>query len=62
MRELFDEAAGKGGLDPREQARDGMRVPQRKRFYKDVAIVDAPEGLAVTLSLPMGCGTRPATR
>jgi chaperone required for assembly of F1-ATPase len=49
MRELFDEAAGNGGLDPSERARDGMRVPQRKRFYKDVAIVDAPEGFAVTL-------------
>ena len=38
MRELFDEVVGQGKPDPQEAARQAMRAPQRKRFYKDAEI------------------------
>jgi len=49
MRELFDEVAGRSPLDPRESARQGMRVPQRKRFYRNAGIEQVDGGFAVTL-------------
>jgi chaperone required for assembly of F1-ATPase len=49
MRELFDETFGASALDPTEQVRDGMKVPQRKRFYREVAVVPSAEGFAIAL-------------
>ncbi len=49
MKELFDEVAGHSPLDPREASRQSSRATLRKRFYKDVAVSEAPEGFAVTL-------------
>src|SRR5947209_5547419 len=49
MRELFDEPARQSPLDPREAVRRETRVPKRKRFYKDVRVVEADGGFAVTL-------------
>jgi chaperone required for assembly of F1-ATPase len=49
MRELFDEVAGQSPLDPQELVRQGMRVPQRKRFYKDAGIEQVDGGFAITL-------------
>ena len=49
MRELFDEVAGHSPLDPQEAVRRATRVPQRKRFYKEVGVAPADGGFAVTL-------------
>jgi chaperone required for assembly of F1-ATPase len=49
MRELFDEVAGHSPLDPQEAVRRATRVPQRKRFYKEVGVAPADAGFAVTL-------------
>ena len=49
MRELFDEVAGKSPLDPMEAARQASRAPLRKRFYKEVRVVEADGGFAITL-------------
>src|SRR5713101_7817433 len=49
MRELFDEVAGKSPLDPEEVVRRTTRGPRRKRFYAHAGVVDAPDGLAITL-------------
>ncbi len=49
MRELFDEVAGKSPIDPEEAVRRTTRGPQRKRFYKNAGVADAPGGFAVTL-------------
>jgi chaperone required for assembly of F1-ATPase len=49
MRELFDEVAGKSPVDPEEAVRRTTRGPQRKRFYKNAGVTDAPGGFAVTL-------------
>jgi chaperone required for assembly of F1-ATPase len=49
MRELFDEASGKSPLDPEEAMRPTARGPRRKRFYAHAGVVDAPDGLAITL-------------
>ncbi|CCE07109.1 conserved hypothetical protein [Bradyrhizobium sp. STM 3843] len=50
MRELFDEVAGQSPLDPQEKAREAMRGPQRKRFYKQAGVKEAEGGgYAVTL-------------
>src|ERR1700716_1470449 len=49
MRELFDEASGKSPLDPEEAVRRTTRGPRRKRFYAHAGVVDAPDGLAITL-------------
>src|SRR5260370_36991566 len=49
MRELFDEVAGKSPLDPEEAVRRTTRGPRRKRFYAHAGVVDAPDGLAITL-------------
>ncbi|MFO1108240.1 MAG: ATP12 family protein [Bradyrhizobium sp.] len=49
MRELFDEVAGQSPLDPGEAVRRTSRMPQRKRFYKDVGIGEAAGGFTVTL-------------
>src|SRR6202023_435499 len=49
MRELFDEVAGKSPLDPEEAVRRATRGPRRKRFYALAGVVDAPDGLAITL-------------
>jgi chaperone required for assembly of F1-ATPase len=49
MRELFDEAAGHSPLDPREASRKSSQTPLRKRFYESAAVVETPEGFAVTL-------------
>ncbi|NPU13563.1 ATPase [Bradyrhizobium sp. 83002] len=49
MRELFDEVAGRSPLDPQESARQAMRAPLRKRFYKEAGIAAADGGFHVTL-------------
>ncbi|MBX9711682.1 MAG: ATPase [Xanthobacteraceae bacterium] len=49
MKELFDEVAGHSPLDPREASRKSSRAPPRKRFYKDVAVSETPEGFAIML-------------
>lgn len=49
MRELFDEAAGKSPLDPREASRKSSRTPLRKRFYTSAGVAEGPGGFAVTL-------------
>jgi chaperone required for assembly of F1-ATPase len=49
MKELFDEVAGHSPLDPREASRKSSRTELRKRFYKDVAVSETPEGFAITL-------------
>ena len=49
MRELFDEVLGQSPLDPQEAVRRATRVPQRKRFYAEAAVVKADDGFAITL-------------
>ena len=49
MRELFDEVAGKSGLDPEEAVRRTTRGPRRKRFYTHTGVVDSSDGFAITL-------------
>jgi chaperone required for assembly of F1-ATPase len=49
MRELFDEVAGRSPLDPQESARQAMRAPLRKRFYKETGTAAADGGFHVTL-------------
>jgi chaperone required for assembly of F1-ATPase len=49
MRELFDEVAGKSGLDPEEAVRRSTRGPQRKRFYQHAGFAETAEGFALTL-------------
>jgi len=49
MRELFDEVAGKGLLDPEEAVRRSTRGPRRKRFYGHAGVVETPDGFAITL-------------
>ncbi|SFI29765.1 ATP12 family protein [Bradyrhizobium sp. Gha] len=49
MRELFEEAASQPLPDPRESARASARTPLRKRFYKEVGVVEAERGFAITL-------------
>jgi chaperone required for assembly of F1-ATPase len=48
MREMFEEISANQPLDPTEAARRNMRA-LRRRFYKDVAIVDDPTGHAIVL-------------
>ena len=48
MRELFDEVAGKSPVDPEEAVRRTTRGPQRKRFYKNAGVTEAPGGFVVT--------------
>ncbi|WP_315705671.1 MULTISPECIES: ATP12 family chaperone protein [unclassified Bradyrhizobium] len=43
MRELFDEV-GQSPPDPQEKAREAMRSPQRKRFYKQAGVKEAEGG------------------
>ena len=38
MRELFEDVAANGALDPQEAVRQTSRAPQRKRFYQSAAI------------------------
>jgi chaperone required for assembly of F1-ATPase len=49
MRELFDEVAGKSGLDPEEAVRRTTRGPRRTRFYAHAGVVDSSDGFAITL-------------
>ena len=49
MRELFDEVAGKSPVDPEEAVRRTTRGPQRKRFYRNADVTEAPGGFAITL-------------
>ncbi|GLH76231.1 ATPase [Bradyrhizobium sp. SSBR45G] len=49
MRELFDEVVGQSPLDPQESARQAMRAPLRKRFYKEAGTAAAEGGFHVTL-------------
>jgi chaperone required for assembly of F1-ATPase len=49
MRELFDEVAGKSGLDPEEAVRRTTRGPRRKRFYTHADVVESSDGFAITL-------------
>ncbi len=48
MREMFEEIFANQPLDPTEAARRNMRA-LRRRFYKEVAIVDDPAGHAIVL-------------
>jgi chaperone required for assembly of F1-ATPase len=49
MRELFEDVATDGALDPQEAIRQTSRAPQRKRFYKAAAIEDVAGGFALVL-------------
>ncbi|MDB5548255.1 MAG: ATPase [Tardiphaga sp.] len=49
MRELFDEVAGKSGLDPLEAVRLSTRPSQRKKFYTRVSIGEIAGGYAILL-------------
>lgn len=49
MRELFEEVAANGALDPQEAVRQASRAPQRKRFYKSAAIEEVEGGFAIVL-------------
>ncbi|WP_315811472.1 ATP12 family chaperone protein [Bradyrhizobium sp. SZCCHNR2028] len=49
MRELFDDVVGRSPLDPQESARQAMRTPLRKRFYKEAGTAAAEGGFNVTL-------------
>ena len=49
MRELFEEVAGQSPLDPGEAVRRASRTPQRKRFYKEVGVVEVDGGFTITL-------------
>ena len=49
MRDLFDEVAGKSGLDPLEAVRQSSRTVQRKRFYTRAGVGEAADGFAVLL-------------
>jgi chaperone required for assembly of F1-ATPase len=50
MRELFDEVAGKSGLDPEEAVRRTTRGPRRSRFYAHAGVIESSAGeFAITL-------------
>lgn len=49
MRELFEDVAANGALDPQEAVRQTSRAPQRKRFYKSAAIEETENGFAIVL-------------
>ena len=49
MRELFDEVAGKSGLDPEEAVRRSTRGPRRTRFYTHAGVVESSDSFAITL-------------
>src|SRR3978361_1450359 len=49
MRELFDEVAGKSGLDPEEAVRRTTRGPRRKRFYTATGVIETSDGFAINL-------------
>lgn len=49
MRELFEEVAANGALDPQEAVRQTSRVPQRKRFYTTAGLASAEGGFAIVL-------------
>jgi len=49
MRELFDDVAGKSGLDPEEAVRRATRAPRRQRFYAHAGFVESADGFAITL-------------
>src|SRR5258708_8523177 len=62
---LFRSVAGKSPLDPEEAVRRTTRGPRRKRFYAHAGVVDAPDGLAITLddkSVRTPSGDRKSTR
>lgn len=59
MKELIEEVFGQSKLDPNEIARETMRTPLRKRFYKNAGIVDAQGGYAIELD---GRGLRTPAR
>ena len=47
MRERFDEVAGGHSI---RKLRHGGRVPQRKRFHANAAVIDTQGGFAVKLN------------
>ncbi|MGN6311249.1 MAG: ATP12 family chaperone protein, partial [Xanthobacteraceae bacterium] len=49
MRELFEEVAANGALDPQEAVRQTSRAPQRKRFYKSATVEETGNGFAIGL-------------
>src|ERR1700710_2592151 len=49
MGELFDEVAGKSGLDPEEAVRRTTRGPRRKRFYTATGVTETADSFAITL-------------
>ncbi len=49
MRELFEDVAADGALDPQEAVRQTSRAPQRKRFYATADIEPAEGGFAIVL-------------
>jgi chaperone required for assembly of F1-ATPase len=68
MADPFEDIFAPSPIDPTEAARRAVRPTLRKRFYKDVGVAEAPEGLAVTLDgrpvrtparRPLAAPTRP---
>ena len=49
MREIFTEIFENQPLDPTEAARQTMRPRLRKRFYKQAELVDAQDGVGISL-------------
>jgi chaperone required for assembly of F1-ATPase len=49
MRELFDEVAGKSGLDPEEAVRRTTGGPRRTRFYAHAGVVESSGSFVITL-------------
>ena len=49
MREIFTEIFESQPLDPTEAARQTMRPRLRKRFYKQAELVDAQDGVGISL-------------
>jgi len=49
MREIFTEIFENQPLDPTEAARQAVRPRLRKRFYKQAELVDAQDGVGISL-------------
>lgn len=49
MRELFDEVFGQAPSGAQETGRASPRGPQRKRFYANASLAEAPDGFSVML-------------
>lgn len=49
MKELFDDVAGQSPPDLREASKQSSRAALRKRFYKEAAVSEGPDGFSVML-------------